>query len=121
MAVETPVTNKAMVIDSGSTRIPALTCRPATGNQVNMFRSANRSAAGRPSMVTQTISVETNEPPAATVPTHPATGSPSRRPEDQVDDEAEQRQRDDGVGGVYHGSQPFNELMSSAVAPLRRR
>ncbi len=90
MAVDTPVTNKAMVIDSGSTRIPALTCRPATGNQVNIVRSEKRSAAGRPSMVTQTMSVETKEPPGghrAHPPGHRLTEAP---PGDQVDDEAEQ-------------------------------
>ena len=46
MAVETPVTNRAIVIDSGSTRIPALTCRPATGNQVNIVRSADAVGSG---------------------------------------------------------------------------
>ena len=84
MAVETPVTNRAMVMDSGSTRIPALTWRPATGNQVNMVKSATRSAAGRPSMVTQTTRAATKEPPAAAVPTHPATGSPRRRPKTRL-------------------------------------
>ena len=79
-----PLTTRIMNTDSGSTRIPALTCRPATGNQVNIVRSEKRLAAGRPSMVTQTMSVETKEPPAATVPTHPATGSPRRRPETRL-------------------------------------
>ena len=37
MSVLTPVTKRAIVIDSGSTRIEAVTCRRSTENHVHQF------------------------------------------------------------------------------------
>ena len=72
--VETPVTNSAMVTERGSTSKAAFTCKPATGNQVNMLRMANLWLEGSPRMWIHTMTAATNEPPAAAVPTHPASG-----------------------------------------------
>src|ERR1039458_6583589 len=68
-----------MVTESGSTRIATLIWVPESGSQSNSVMVTDRSLSERsPIQVTTAMA---KAPTIAIVPTHPATGSPRRRPD----------------------------------------
>ena len=89
MSVPTPVTNSAIVIDSGSTSKAASTSRPPIGTHSNSVETYQRPprppappsvAASRPSSPTKVIAVNRNDSALAVVASQPAPGSPRRGP-----------------------------------------
>ena len=81
MRALTPVTNAAMVIDSGSTSRPMLTCRWPAEIQVNQVWVYDRPFAGNRNKPMNTTTVTTNEVATIKVASQPARGLPSLRPD----------------------------------------
>src|SRR5688500_17175378 len=75
-----PVMNSAIVIDSGSARNPTFTSRPPTWSQSNRSYTWLRWCASSPISAPNTTRVARKAPPHAAVASHPAAGSPRRRP-----------------------------------------
>ena len=80
MSAPTPVTNSAIVTDSGSTSSPASTEKSPAGTHSNRVTTKRRSAGSRAINATNTATDDTNEPAMAAVASQPARGSPRRRP-----------------------------------------
>src|SRR6266508_171978 len=86
MSVPTPLTNKHIVMLSGSARNAIETCRPSLiGNHSKTVTVCVRSCPPGPDVVVVTMSMNattltTNEPKSIIVASKPAFGSPSRRP-----------------------------------------
>src|SRR5262245_33373739 len=80
MSDPTPVTNRAIVIDSGSARNPTSTRRSPTGIHSNRIWTKWRSSSASPSSPKNTTTVATKLAAAIAVASQPAPGSPSRRP-----------------------------------------
>ena len=115
---------QAIVIDSGSTRKPTLTWKPADGQPVEQRLSAHGGARRR-----RRAGRRTRRPSRRTTPPHSGGGEPAgaraRRAGGRTTSrtqEAGQRQRGDEPDEVEHrcDAQPFSTEMSSAVAPGRR-
>src|SRR4051794_2764447 len=69
ISVPTPVTNSAIVMDSGSTRKAACTSRFPTWIQVNTFFVTDRACSSRDSSEKKVTTAETNAPSIAVVAT----------------------------------------------------
>ncbi len=80
MRLDTPVTNRAIVIDRASTWRPKLTWRPPTGIHGRMNRWTVSAVPGRDRKAAKVARAAPKEAKEATVPTHPDSGSPSLRP-----------------------------------------
>ena len=80
MRAPTPVTNKAMVMDSGSARKPMSTASFPAGTHSNRVTTVSRSSPSWPTSPMNTSKVATNDPPIMAVASQPARGSPRRRP-----------------------------------------
>ena len=80
MRAPTPVTNRAMVIDSGSARKPMSTASLPAGTHSNRVNTVSRSSPSWPTSPMNTNRVAMNEPPIMAVASQPARGSPRRRP-----------------------------------------
>ena len=80
ISVPMPVTNSAIVIDSGSTRKPRSTWNPPAGSQVKSFSTWWRWSASLPRRATKTATRDGERAGGGSVASHPARGSPSRRP-----------------------------------------
>ena len=76
----TPVMNKIIVTDNGSASRPISTSKSPATTQSKIFTSTMRSSPSRLTMPKKTATEARNDPAMAAVATHPASGSPSRRP-----------------------------------------
>src|SRR5919202_5239579 len=81
MRAPTPVTNRAMVTDNGSTRKPTSTCSPPEGTHENSVWSKARCSCPLPMRARNTPHVTRNDREIRAVATQPASGSPRRRPD----------------------------------------
>src|SRR6266511_3669069 len=78
MRVPTPVTKRANVIESGSARKPSFTCSPPAGNHEKMSTVCERGSTSRRARSITTD--HANASAISPVASHPAFGSPRRRP-----------------------------------------
>ena len=106
-----PVTNRHIVIDSGSTRNPTSTLKPPAGNQLNsVWVNAWCSPPSSPRRPRNTTTVATNEP--ADHQRWPASRRAARRargPTHEQHQEPGEGQRGDQPGEVEHvRDQPFS-------------
>src|SRR3954467_7918522 len=75
MSVDTPVTNRIIVTESGSTSSDVLTLKPPDSIHVKIDLVTARSSASRPSRAKNVTALAANAPAVATVAIQPATGS----------------------------------------------
>ncbi len=80
MIALTPVTNRAITIESGSTLSATLALKPPTGSQSNNLWTNTRCPPVRNARPTKVTSAATNDRLTTPVASHPAHGLPSRRP-----------------------------------------
>ncbi len=121
MRALTPVTNAAMVIDSGSTSKPMVTCKCPADIQVNQVCVYDRPFAGNRNKPMKTTTVTTNEAATIKVASQPARGLPSLRPENSRITKPASGSNGTRNATRSTGGQPFIPWTSSAVAPGRRR
>src|SRR6478735_3604255 len=104
ISAPTPVTNRHMMIESGSASSARSTCSAPTGIHVKITSTLERSSELIPSMSMYTPTETTNDAATISVAIHPASGSPRRRPRSRM------------IRNPASGKAGINQSTSSTVA-----